>query len=1636
MTFDAVLSLCRKAETEKAKGTQFERLMRNWLLTDPRYNRLQYVWLWNDFPEHWQFGTGQDTGIDLVAQDDMGDYWAVQCKCYAENTPIALPAVTNFLAASGKSFTDSRTGKTVHFAARIWISTSDNWTENAEAALEHQSPEVNRVTLFDLQSSPVRWEELLAGKEGHCAAIAGKNPMEHQLRAISAAERYYQTHDRGKLIMACGTGKTFTSLYMMESLLQQRGLVLFLVPSISLLGQTLNEWSQDARKPIKAVCICSDATASKKNTQQNEDDRVLSAVLDLALPASTDPQRVARQLIAYRNHDGLVVVFSTYQSISAVHEAQQEVLRRTGGAYGTFDFIICDEAHRTTGAKKKDGATEDESEFTKVHDNAYIQARKRLYMTATPRVFADSMKAKATESDYLLYSMDNEQWYGEEFYHVGFGYAVDHGLLTDYKVFVLTVNEEDIPADLRRQIENQETRELKYDDTAKLVGVVSGLSKIIRGDGGQTWQVDPRLMHRALVFCSKIGGENQPGTSRNIAQILPYISQKVNEDATPEQREHIVHIAAQHVDGSMSSSERGKHLRWLSQKADDPQECRVITNVRCLSEGVDVPALDAVIFLSPRKSQVDVVQSVGRVMRNFAKGTGNEKKYGYIIIPVVVPANADPDAALQATDFKTVWSILNALRSHDDRFNATVNKIALNRRKNDTVIFGQPGISSFAIGCEGDDADAMPLTDADEMQRQLQLRFGDFQDTFYARLVDKVGDKMYWENWAKQVGVIAKSFIARIERLLREHDDYRREMDKFVRSLQRDLNPAVDQQQAVEMLAQHLITKPVFDALFAQYEFVKNNTVSRSMEAMLTRLQTDAFEKDTAVLQSFYESVRMNVGKLDNLAAKQTVIKNLYEKFFAGAFPLTVEKLGIVYTPVECVDFIIRSVNSLLQQEFDTTLSAPGVHILDPFTGTGTFITRLLQSECIRTEDLERKYRSEIHCNEIVLLAFYIADVNIEAVFHDRTRRTAYLPYDNICLTDTFQLAEPEHNALFTEYFQENTRKVQQLKHTPIRVIMSNPPYSVGQKSTNDNAQNMAYPAVDGRVAETYAKLSTANLRIALNDSYIKAFRWASDRIPKDEGGIVAFISNGAWLDGSSQDGMRQCFEQEFSSIYVLNLRGNQRTSGELSRKEGGKIFGSGSRTPIAITFLVKNPHKTGKARIYYHDIGDYLTREQKLKMVADFRSIEGIDWQEIHPNEKNDWINQRDGVFDTLIPLYPEKKTDKKAIFTEKSIGIATCRDVWVYGFSERAIAHNVCKMVDFFNSQLENETNSLNDKNQIGWTTALWNRYHKNQRLVTETRYVESVYRPFCKQKLYFSKTLNEVQGSWETALLPRAQSVNKIIGVTGKGSSKSFSTLISDNYIDYQSLSNTQCFPLYWYSVREEKGVQQVLFADEAGASDSRYIRHDGISDWILGEVRSRFSGTRMITKEHIFYYVYGLLHSPDYRSRFADDLKKSLPRIPIVEKIEDFITISQIGRKLADLHLNYEHRPAPEGVVVEGDPHTDDYAAYRVEKMAFAKVRNEQGKLVADKSVIVYNHRIRITRIPAEVYDYVVNGKPAVEWIMERYAVTTDKASGICNDPNDWATEHHQPRYILDLLLSIISVSLESTALILQLPTLNL
>lgn len=1596
-TIHTILEEFRQAAKSKRDlGDRFERLIANYLVTDPLYkDKYSDIWLWMEWPDR---GKQPDTGIDLVAKERYtGEYCAIQCKFFDPGYTLQKGDIDSFFTTSGKA----------PFSSRIIVSTTDKWSVHAEEALQNQRIPITRLRVQDLEDSPVDWSQFSLTRPQDIKLKAKRKLLPHQATALVKVLDSFKATDRGKLIMACGTGKTFTSLKIAEQLAlsnNQTKYILFLVPSISLISQALREWTAEAEISFRNFVVCSDIKVGKKS--ESED----ISTHDLAYPATTDARSLTQQVKILGGRTQMTVIFSTYQSIKVISDAQALGLP-------DFELIICDEAHRTTGVTL---AGEDESYFVRVHDNDFIKAKKRLYMTATPRIYSDSTKMQAQEHDAILCSMDDENLYGKELHRLGFSESVSNNLLSDYKVMVLAVDEKYVSKAFQKQIAD-ENNEINLEDAVKITGCWNGLSKrMAKYVEGHNFEADATPMHKAVAFSRSI---------KDSKRFTELFSQIVDEYIrTHRDEEDLLICEVDHVDGTFNALKRNERLDWL--KADITAQgniCRILSNARCLAEGVDVPALDAVLFLNPRNSVVDVVQSVGRVMRKV-----EGKKYGYIILPIGIPADVPPEEALKDNKkYKVVWQVLQALRAHDDRFNTTINQIELNKNRPEQI---------QVIGVGGDNGDGQGAQ-GDSSTKLLQLAFNlpfieEWRNAIYAQIVWKCGDRRYWESWAKDVAQIAERHITRIKALLKDADpQHRAAFDEFLKGLQSNLNPSVDEVDAIEMLAQHLITKPVFDALFEGYQFTQQNPVSIAMQKMLDLLERQAIEKETTSLERFYESVRDRARGIDNAAGKQSVIKELYEKFFKIAFPRMAERLGIVYTPIELVDFIINSVEYALHQEFGVGLSDRDVHILDPFTGTGTFIVRLLQSGFIKPEDLSRKYQNEIHANEILLLAYYIAAINIEETYH-HLAGSAYRPFEGIILTDTFQMFE-NIGTMNETMFPENNQRVARQKQYRIRVIMANPPYSARQESENYANKNLKYPHLDEKIRNTYALQSKAGLKSYLYDSYIRSLRWASDRI--EDQGIVCYVTNGSFIDSNAMDGLRKCLTDEFTAIYCFNLRGNARTSGEQRRMEKGNVFGAGTRAPIAVTLLIKNLGEKGKCQLFYHDIGDYLSREEKLRIIKGFGSIKSITWQHIIPNASHDWINQRDPAFDKFIPMGEKKATaENRSIFNLYSLGIVTNRDAWTYNYSRSHLSSNMNRMIDFYNTQVEDfklmrnrkePSNSLerqnkveafvdNDPQKISWTRSLKNdlgRFVAHQFI--EDDLVTGSYRPFCKQWVYFNRNFNEMVYQMPR-IFPTSHLRNYVISVPGIGTSKDFSTLILDNLPDLNMQSaGSQCFPLYCYDKVEYKAGQFPSMSDESG-----YIKKEAINDSALTVFCKTYDPN--ISKEDIFYYIYGILHSPEYRRRFEANLKKMLPRIPLAQ---DFWAFSKAGRRLAELHLNYESiEPYPLQEFsgrLELNPKED----YRVRKMTFGR----RGKEI-DKTTIIYNSNIKLLGIPPEAYDYVVNGKSALEWMMERYQLSIDKDSKIINDPNDWSDD---PRYILDLLKRIVRISLETMKIVNSLPPLN-
>ena len=1516
--FKNVLEHLRKhAQDKTEQGKLFEKTMQRFFLTDILYkSRFKKVMLWKEYSKI------PDFGIDLVAEEENGELCAIQCKFFKENSTINKNDLDSFLEASSRT----------EFKTKILVYTGGSFGQKVEDALKGHNCSV--LSFEGLMNKQLDWKILADG----LITIKKRDPFDplaHQQYAISKVLKGFENHEKGQMIMACGTGKTFTALYIAEKI-SPKGTVLYLVPSISLLQQSMREWAEQRRLVHTYIGICSDT-----RTGRNDEDVSLT---ELEISVSTDSERIAKSVLT--KVPGMRVIFSTYQSIKVIKEVQD----KTGLE---IDLVICDEAHRTTGINEDS----DNSPFSAIHKKNFLKCKKKLFMTATPKIFAEASKTKAKDRGITIASMDDEFIFGPKFFTLSFSEAVDKGLLTDYKVIVLNINEEFVSKQLHQYLHNN-AKELPLTDATKLLGCWKGLQ-----NPQNLTKTDVYGLQRAIAFTNRI---------LDSKRFEKHFGNIVEEALGTGEYKHPLKCEVNHIDGSQNALNRRKNINWLEESDLDETTCHILSNAKCLSEGIDVPALDAVIFLNPKNSIIDIMQAVGRVMRK-----SPNKETGYVILPVAIPVGMSAEDALDdGSLYETVWKVLAALRSHDNRLDIEINQIDLNKKLPNNV--------SWVGQDEGGKFVEVP---------KIGGMIGDMSvpaSMICAKIVDKVGDRQYWEKWAKDVGNIVLRLSTRINNLLSDKN-IRVEFDSFHNGLKGIINDSISETDAVDMLAQHIVTKPIFDTLFDN-QFSKSNPVSQVMEEIVDTLSQKGLNAELDELQAFYDSVKKRVEGIRDGEGKQQVIKDLYGKFFTTAFPKEASRLGIVFTPIEIVDFILQSSNELLSQEFGKNIHDDDVDILDPFTGTGSFIARLLDDQMGLIDDkkIYHKFKNKLHANEIVLLAYYIAAINIEMTYF--TRKKKYESFPGIVLTDTFSMSKQQ--GLDTYLFPALNKQLQKQKESKITLIVGNPPYSVGQSNYNDNNANVKHIQLDKRISETYAKKSKSGNINSLFDSYVKSIRWASDRI--GDKGIIGFVTNGSFLQSASASGLRACLYEEFTSIYCLNLRGNQRTQGEISKKEGGKIFGQGSRAPVAITFLVKNPEKKG-CKIFYKDIGDNLTRTDKLTIVKGSKSINGIlDWKTIIPDKHHDWIDQREGDFDQFLPLGDKtvKKGNRgKSIFKLYSNGVSTSRDAWAINSSKKKLLENMQKTISHYKTvDLENP---IMDKTKMKWSPGLKERL-SNKKIEFNKNNVHVVnFRPFFKQWLYFDKIFNHRQAQIPK-IFPQKETKNYVICVTGTSLSKDFSTVITKSIPDTQLVFNGMCFPRYTYEQNKKQ---------------------DNILDSTLKSFQKHYSNSK-ITKDDIFYYVYGVLHSKEYCTKYAVNLKKQIPHIPMLKEFQKF---AEAGRNLAELHLNYDTGKKYKLKYTYSKKFNKNNAEhFKVKKIK--KVKN-------DKSILVYNEYIKIEGIPDDAHNYTINGRTPLEWIVDRYNVKTDPDSGITNDPNDW---FENSKELIDLIERAVYVSVETGKIIKNLP----
>lgn len=1384
------------------RGRQFEEMMRAAFDANPEFD-FSSVWLWDDWPQRQREGFAGDIGIDLVARQRSGDLWAIQCKFY-DGTTVPSAEIDKFLA----------TAQAAPFDKSLLVTTG-RVTANARTKLHHAGTRL--VDLAELDGWSVDWRECWADPTA-MAWEERKSPRQHQQDALDDIGKGFQEVSRGTVVMPCGTGKSLVAMWAAEEHAGAGGQVLYAVPSISLMGQTMREWAANRTVRHEYIGVCSDPSTGKMPRGVSED------LASITMPVSTDRADIAERLGLPSPTEAMRVVFTTYQSLPVVADAIQRAnseMRRGSHGFSPFDLFICDEAHRTTGIESAERKAARATGFHLAHDNAELPALRRLYMTATPRVFTPQAKKRAAQRsaeagrDLDSFSMDNEAVYGTRFYEMKFSEAIDQGLLTDYRVLIVAKRTDWFDSD-DAYVEVLRAEDAKGRGNArgglvnegyatKLLGVLDALAapKSVVADeqriSGEMSAATGDPLRTAILFTntvnrSKVIAERgrYPDLLGDESGLIEAISRDLREKH-PERG--IIEVQADHMDGSTRADKRARQIGWLRDpRGAATSACRLLSNSRVLSEGVDVPALDAVVFMDPRRSAIDVTQAVGRAIRR-APG----KECGYIVIPVVIPEGHDltDEAVLAGDGFDVVWEVVRALRSHDDRVDLWLTELA------------DPPIDVRPDPCRGcsretcmrcNPSEEEPVAGHEQMALPLRIK-RELERRVFSRMVDVCGDKKMWPTWGKNAADVCEQVRKRLHALLSMPHAWQHFV-KFVDSIRETAGDHVTEADALEMVAQHVVTIPIFDALFADSGFAKENPMSRAMDHLLARMggipddeaaelagfdmAQRLFEAELKPLTRAYKMMRQMLSANITPTQKVDLMREIYDGFFQHAMRATTDRLGVVYTPVEIVNFMIRATDAICRKHFDRGLTDEGVNILDPFTGTGTFIHQILTIEgadgqpIIRDEDLERKYHHELHATELVLLAYYVAALKVEAGMEAREGFAdgKFDQFANIVHGDTF-LCGTAFSDQRLDGTDENTRIAQKQNQLPIRVIIGNPPWSSGQDGAQQDNENIAYPEISERVRATYSQRhreisGRAPGGNSAGNLYIKAIRWASDRVgdPRpiverrhsDTPGVIALIHPNSLATGTALAGMRSVLRDEFTDVYVINLRGDAYKSEEERDLEGQVVFGidiredgrevrkgTGSRNGVQITFLVSDPDRTEfgrNGRVFYAEVPERQSLAQKFGWLAGlFAGDEGFcgRFEEVPPNDAHDWVNLTDGSFGELpIPVcLPGHDSDVGVAARSHASGVKTNCDTYVYDFDREAL---IVKMQAFIAAYdrarravhgrgIPLEVATVNDEVEvIKWHATLRQSAKANKVIeFDESRIRRVLYRPFQQMWLY---------------------------------------------------------------------------------------------------------------------------------------------------------------------------------------------------------------------------------------------------------------------------------------------------------------
>lgn len=1340
--------------TEKDKGDWLEHAVLAYLNCPEHKNLSGYEWAvrWKDWDDKGLMPQ-QDLGIDIVVKRRDGKFIAVQCKTRSEQHDLEKKEIEPVIALSTA---DSR------FEKALVYHTGRGLTGPAKK-LAYQHGEffaaINRTRLtrpcdqYDLKFPGL-------GEKWKPVSVSPRTKYDlrdYQHEAVNAACHGLAQPgvDAGKLVMPCGTGKTFTAQHIAEKHAGVGGKVLVLVPSISLMSQTMREWSQQIKDvPHRYLGVCSD-----ESTGQTREDEFSQPIWELDLPVTTDHSKLAEAL-GKSSPNEMTVVFSTYQSLDKIQRAQ--------AISGTvFDLAMMDEAHRTTGVEQ--GGRE--SKFRLIHDRTFVKATHRLYMTATPKIYVDPKnKTTLTAEDHDVYSMDDTDVYGEVLYEMSFAEAVEKKLLSPYKVVLLGVRKEEhsgvlhdyIVATLREKLENKPRRDKSKKPKQavvdeQLAAKILGVTKFA-GNFPEPSGIEPRPgdqpLQTILVFTNTIASSQAAAIGLDYGDDILKVIDKAWEARG-------IDMEADHVDGSFPADERDRMLDWLRRSIEDVNTCRVLSNAKCLSEGVDVPALDGCVFLEPRTSQIDVVQAVGRIMRKH-----KNKDCGWVILPVCTTlpddtTDADDIDSYIRKDWKAAWSVMRALAAHDDTFRAEIEATA-------SLLAGggipekNSGRTSFAgslnpeAGHDDELDEAADFTTSIQGELFAKWRWEEISSLVYPVIVTQLGGKIALNTAGETAGLLTSEIRTLIRNTKNRSlpDHYNQEvataLDEFHEEMREAVSERLTKSAVDDMVAQHVVMEPVFSAFFEGSTFRASSPMAKAINKLLERLTAAGLDLEKLrekQMGGFYKQVRSTVIAMDgDPAAFQGYLKEVWNAFFrAPAFRTTADKLGIAYTPIEVVDFINRSASWILREHFDTTLGSQNVGIIDPFCGMGTFLARILDSpDLIPNDVLDHKYNNELYAAELVLLAYYIAAVNIEQAYHQRKAGDViYEPFKQVVLQDTLESFRGKR----LPGTEENPEISREMLEASIRVIVSNPPYSAGKKVEGGaDEENESYPEIEavirGEMADVAAKKGPA-----LYNSFVKALVWAEDRLRN--GGVIGYIIPAEWLKAKTHEGLRRWIDKKFDKAWILDLAGNCKTSGDEWRREGGNIFGSDTQSPVCILMLSQQPGTSAAScEVWYRRVNDYMSIDDKKAWISEIGDVsaasEATGWIKLTLNHKGRWFDSEHEGWESWLPLF---STDKKAseetatVFASTSLGLNSGRDYLAFNSSKskiREIAETAVEIYEDHRARVIEPSSSNIDS--FKWNDVAKKALRRGTKLSEkEIRIEPLMYRPFFPQWCHWEKSLN---------------------------------------------------------------------------------------------------------------------------------------------------------------------------------------------------------------------------------------------------------------------------------------------------------